>query len=181
MDGAGRLRKPTTTARSTSIGRLLLAARLGKNTGVAAGHELIKARLRDVVILDLLGAAAGRPGQPVICWIHRGAANYHIEKLMIRAWLELGAGLHIFDPGRAARPPARVSQTSRLVVTTWPIPACASNPRRIFATGGERRECAVDHLLPIDWVCAMSRAGRAVARTWLPRRATRMVCEGIGQ
>ncbi len=151
----GDFRNPTTTERFAKFVPLL-AARLGNNTGVPLGMNLTSPGLRDVVLLDLLGAPdRENPANLVICG-SPGRGKSHIGKLLIRAWLALGAGVHIFDPGEPREHQRALADVDDLVVVDLADPGMCIDPLRIFAYGAAA-EHAVDHLLPLLGYAAMSR------------------------
>jgi hypothetical protein len=151
----GDFRNPTTTERFAKFVPLL-AGRLGNNTGVPLGMNLTSPGLRDVVLLDLLGAPdRENPANLVICG-SPGRGKSHIGKLLIRAWLALGAGLHIFDPGEPREHQRALADVDDLVVIDLADPGMCIDPLRIFAYGAAA-EHAVDHLLPLLGYAAMSR------------------------
>jgi hypothetical protein len=151
----GEFRNPTTTERFAKFVPLL-AAKLGNATGVPLGMNLSSPGLRDVVLLDLLGAPdRENPANLVICG-SPGRGKSHIGKLLIRSWLALGAGVHIFDPGEPREHQRALADVDGLVVIDLADPGMCIDPLRIF--GCEvAAEHAVDHLLPLLGYAAMSR------------------------
>ena len=112
--------------------------------------------LRDVVLLDLLGAPAREnPANMVICG-SPGRGKSHIGKLLIRSWLALGAGVHIFDPGEPREHERALADVADLVVIDLADPGMSVDPLRIFPYEAAA-EHAVDHLLPLLGYPAMSR------------------------
>ena len=151
----GEFRNPTTTERFAKFVPLL-ASRLGNATGVPLGMNLTSPGLRDVVLLDLLGAPGrNNPANLVICG-SPGRGKSHIGKLLIRAWLALGAGLHIFDPGERREHQRALADVDDLVVIDLADPGICIDPLRIFPYGAAA-EHAVDHLLPLLGYAATSR------------------------
>jgi hypothetical protein len=143
----GEFRNPTTTERFAKFVPLL-AAKLGNATGVPLGMNLTSPGLRDVVLLDLLGAPdRENPANLVICG-SPGRGKSHIGKLLIRSWLALGAGLHLFDPGEPREHQRALADVDDLVVIDLADPGMCIDPLRIFGyeTAAEH---AVDHLLPL--------------------------------
>ena len=151
----GEFRNPTTTERFAKFVPLL-AAKLGNATGVPLGMNATSPGLRDVVLLDLLGAPdRENPANLVICG-SPGRGKSHIGKLLIRSWLALGAGVHIFDPGEPREHQRALADVDGLVVIDLADPGMCIDPLRIF--GCEvAAEHAVDHLLPLLGYAAMSR------------------------
>ena len=151
----GEFRNPTTTERFAKFVPLL-AGRLGNATGVPLGMNLTSPGLRDVVLLDLLGAPGrDNPANLVICG-SPGRGKSHIGKLLIRAWLALGAGVHVFDPGDPREHQRALADVDDLVVIDLADPGMSVDPLRIFAHDAAA-EHAVDHLLPLLGYAAMSR------------------------
>src|SRR6202040_1743513 len=143
----GEFRNPTTTERFAKFVPLL-AAKLGNATGVPLGMNLTSPGLRDVVLLDLLGAPdRENPANLVICG-SPGRGKSHIGKLLIRAWLALGAGVHVFDPGEPREHQRALADVDGLVVIDLADPGMCIDPLRVFGyeTAAEH---AVDHLLPL--------------------------------
>jgi AAA-like domain len=148
-------RNPTTTARFAKFVPLL-AGKLGNASGVPLGMNLTSPGLRDVVLLDLLGAPGrDNPANLVICG-SPGRGKSHIGKLLIRAWLALGAGVHVFDPGDPREHQRALAGIDDLVVIDLADPGMSVDPLRIFAYDAAA-EHAVDHLLPLLGYAAMSR------------------------
>jgi hypothetical protein len=125
----GEFRNPTTTERFAKFVPLL-AGKLGNATGVPLGTNLTSPGLRDVVLLDLLGAPdRDNPANLVICG-SPGRGKSHIGKLLIRSWLALGAGLHIFDPGEAREHQRALADVDDLVVIDLADPGMCIDPLR---------------------------------------------------
>jgi hypothetical protein len=151
----GEFRNPTTTERFAKFVPLL-ANSLGNRTGVPLGMNLASPGLRDVVLLDLLGAPdRENPANLVICG-SPGRGKSHIGKLLIRAWLALGAGLHVFDPGEPCEHQRALADVEELVLIDLANPGMCIDPLRIFPYAAAA-EHAVDHLLPVLGYAAMSR------------------------
>jgi len=151
----GEFRNPTTTERFAKFVPLL-ASRLGNAAGVPLGMNLTSPGLRDVVLLDLLGAPGREnPANLVICG-SPGRGKSHIGKLLIRSWLALGAGVHIFDPGEPREHQRALADVADLVVIDLADPGMSVDPLRIFRFEAAA-EHAVDHLLPLLGYAAMSR------------------------
>jgi hypothetical protein len=151
----GEFRNPTTTARFAKFVPLL-ASKLGNAAGVPLGKNLTSPGLRDVVLLDLLGAPdRDNPANLVICG-SPGRGKSHIGKLLIRSWLALGVGLHIFDPGEPREHQRALADVEGLVVIDLADPGMCIDPLRIYPFEAAA-EHAVDHLLPLLGYAAMSR------------------------
>ncbi len=151
----GEFRNPTTTERFAKFVPLLSHS-LGNRTGVPLGMNLTSPGIRDVVLLDLLGAPdRENPANLVICG-SPGRGKSHIGKLLIRAWLALGAGVHIFDPGEPREHQRALADVEDLVVIDLADPGICIDPLRIFPYAAAA-EHAVDHLLPLLGYAAMSR------------------------
>jgi AAA-like domain len=151
----GEFRSPTTTGRFAKFVPLL-ASKLGNSTGVPLGMNLTSPGLCDVVLLDLLNAPdRENPANLVICG-SPGRGKSHIAKLLIGAWLSLGAGLHIFDPSQPREHQRALSGFDDKVVIDLADPGICIDPLRIFPfhTAAEH---AVDHLLPLLGYAAVSR------------------------
>lgn len=143
----GEFRNPSTTERFAKFVPLL-AAKLGNNTGVPLGMNLTSPGLRDVVLLDLLNAPGrDNPANLVICG-SPGRGKSHIAKLLIRSWLALGAGLHVFDPSEPREHQRALAGVDGTVVIDLADPGISVDPLRIFAAE-VAAEHAVDHLLPL--------------------------------
>ena len=151
----GEFRNPTTTERFAKFVPLL-AAKLGNASGVPLGMNLTSPGLRDVVLLDLLGAPGrDNPANLVICG-SPGRGKSHIGKLLIRSWLALGAGVHVFDPGEPREHQRALADVGGLTVIDLADPGMCIDPLRIFPYQAAA-EHAVDHLLPLLGYAAMSR------------------------
>ena len=151
----GEFRNPTTVDRFAKFVPLL-AHTLGNRTGVPLGMNLTSPGLRDVVLLDLLGAPGrDNPANLVICG-SPGRGKSHIGKLLIRAWLALGAGVHVFDPGEPREHQRALADVDDLVVIDLADPGRSIDPLRIFPYAAAA-EHTVDHLLPLLGYSAMSR------------------------
>ena len=158
----GEFRNPTTTERFAKFVPLL-AARLGNNTGVPLGMNLTSPGLRDVVLLDLLGAPdRENPANLVICG-SPGRGKSHIGKLLIRSWLALGAGVHIFDPGEPREHQRALADVDDLVVIDLADPGMSIDPLRIFAVR-RRRRARRGSPAAAAGVCGDEQAGRAAAQ-----------------
>jgi hypothetical protein len=158
----GEFRNPTTTERFARFVPLL-ASKLGNATGVPLGMNLTSPGLRDVVLLDLLGAPdRDNPANVVICG-SPGRGKSHIGKLLIRAWLALGAGLHVFDPGEPREHQRALADVDDMVVIDLADPGMCIDPLRIFPYAAAA-EHAVDHLLPLLGYAAMSRQAARLRR-----------------
>jgi hypothetical protein len=158
----GEFRNPTTTERFARFVPLL-ASKLGNATGVPLGMNLTSPGLRDVVLLDLLGAPdRDNPANLVICG-SPGRGKSHIGKLLIRAWLALGAGLHVFDPGEPREHQRALADVDDMVVIDLADPGMCIDPLRIFPYAAAA-EHAVDHLLPLLGYAAMSRQAARLRR-----------------
>jgi hypothetical protein len=158
----GEFRNPTTTERFAKFVPLL-ASRLGNGTGVPLGMNLTSPGLRDVVLLDLLGAPdRENPANLVICG-SPGRGKSHIGKLLIRAWLALGAGLHIFDPSEPREHQRALADFDDLVVIDLADPGMCIDPLRIFPYA-VAAEHTVDHLLPLLGYAATSRQAARLRR-----------------
>lgn len=171
----GEFRNPSTTERFAKFVPLL-GAKLGNRTGVPLGMNLSSPGLRDVVLLDLLGAPGrDNPANLVICG-SPGRGKSHVGKLLIRSWLALGAGVHVFDPSAPREHQRALADRDDLVVIDLAAPAMSIDPLRIFAPG-DAAEHTVDHLLPLLGYAAMSRpAARLRAHLAAEHRAS----HGIG-
>jgi hypothetical protein len=99
-------RNPTTMGRFSKFVPLL-ANRLGNATGVPLGMNVTSPGLRDVVLLDLLGAPERENPANLVIGGSPGRGKSQYAKNLAWAWLALGAGLHIFDP--TERPRTRTS------------------------------------------------------------------------
>jgi hypothetical protein len=151
----GEFRSPTTTERFAKFVPLL-AARLGNNFGVPLGMNLTCPGLRDVVLLDLLGAPdRDNPANLVICG-SPGRGKSHIGKLLILGWLHLGAGVHIFDPSDPREHERALEGFDDKLVIDLASPGISIDPLRIFGYEAAA-EHAVDHLLPLLGYAALSR------------------------
>jgi hypothetical protein len=158
----GEFRNPTTTERFAKFVPLL-AARLGNNSGVPLGMNLTSPGLRDVVLLDLLGAPArDNPANLAICG-SPGRGKSHIGKLLIRAWLALGAGLHVFDPSEPREHARALADFDDLVVIDLADPGISIDPLRIFPFEAAA-EHAADHLLPLLGYGPVSRQAARLRR-----------------
>lgn len=143
----GEFRNPSTTERFAKFVPLL-AAKLGNNTGVPLGTNLTSPGLRDVVLLDLLNAPGrDNPANLVICG-SPGRGKSHVAKLLIRAWLALGAGIHVFDPSAPREHQRALTGMDGVAVIDLAAPGISVDPLRIFAPD-RAAEHAVDHLLPL--------------------------------
>ena len=128
----GEFRNPTTTERFAKFVPLL-ASRLGNAAGVPLGMNLTSPGLRDVVLLDLLGAPGREnPANLVICG-SPGRGKSHIGKLLIRSWLALGAGVHIFDPGEPREHQRALADVDDLAVIDLRDPGMCIDPLRVFS------------------------------------------------
>lgn len=151
----GEFRSPTTTERFAKFVPLL-SNTLGNRTGVPLGMNLTSPGLRDVVLLDLLGAPGrDNPANLVICG-SPGRGKSHIGKLLIRSWMALGAGVHVFDPGEPREHQRALADIADLVVIDLADPGICIDPLRVFPYT-VAAEHAVDHLLPLLGYSAMSR------------------------
>ena len=151
----GEFRNPTTTDRFAKFVPLLTNT-LGNRTGVPLGMNLTTPGLRDMVLLDLLGAPnRENPANLVICG-SPGRGKSHIGKLLIRAWLALGAGVHVFDPGEPREHQRALADVEDLVVIDLADPGMCIDPLRVFPYAAAA-EHTVDHLLPLLGYAAMSR------------------------
>ncbi|KUI36188.1 ATP-binding protein [Mycobacterium sp. GA-2829] len=151
----GEFRNPSTTERFAKLVPLL-AGTLGNNTGVPLGMNITSPGLRDVVLLDLLNAPGrDNPANLVICG-SPGRGKSHISKLLIRSWLALGAGMHIFDPSAPREHQRALADLDGLAVIDLADPQMSIDPLRIFSHHAAA-EHAVDHLLPLLGYSALSR------------------------
>jgi hypothetical protein len=167
-------RNPTTTERFAKFVPLL-AAKLGNNTGVPLGMNLTSPGLREVVLLDLLNAPdRENPANLVICG-SPGRGKSHIAKLLIRSWLALGAGVHVFDPSEPREHARALAGTDGTVVIDLADPGISVDPLRIFAPD-QAAEHAVDHLLPL---LGHSSTSRQAARLRTHLAADRRAANGI--
>jgi hypothetical protein len=171
----GEVRNPTTTARFAKFVPLL-ANRLGNNSGVPLGVNITSPGLRDVVLLDLLGAPGrDHPANLVIAG-SPGRGKSHCAKNLIRAWLTLGAGVHIFDPTEAREHQRALADVDGVVVIDAARPTVSLDGLRIFPYA-EAAERTVDHLLPQLGFSALSpQAARLAAHLAAEARHAR----GIG-
>lgn len=143
--GLHELRNPSTTARFAKFVPLL-AHRLGNNVGVPLGVDVTSPGLRDVVLLDLLNAPAREnPANLVICG-SPGRGKSSCAKNLVRSWLALGAGVHIFDPTEA-REHQRALADVEAVVIDPARPRFSLDGLRIFPFA-EAADHTADHLLP---------------------------------
>lgn len=151
----GEFRSPTTTERFAKFVPLL-SNTLGNRSGVPLGMNLTSPGLRDVVLLDLLGAPArDNPANLVICG-SPGRGKSHIGKLLIRSWLALGVGVHVFDPGEPREHQRALADVDDLVVIDLADPGICIDPLRVFPYSAAA-EHTVDHLLPLLGYSAISR------------------------
>ncbi|HZA08424.1 ATP-binding protein [Mycobacterium sp.] len=148
-------RNPTSTERFAKFVPLL-AAKLGNNTGVPLGMNLSSPGLRDVVLLDLLNAPARDTGANLVICGSPGRGKSHIGKLLIRAWLLLGVGVHVFDPSEPREHQRALADVDDTVVVDLARPGMCIDPLRIFPYDSAA-EHAVDHLLPLLGYSAVSR------------------------
>ncbi|MBV8928132.1 MAG: ATP-binding protein, partial [Mycobacteriaceae bacterium] len=153
--GAGEFRNPTTTVRFAKFVPLL-AAKLGNNTGVPLGMNLTSPGLRDVVLLDLLGAPGRDNGANLVICGSPGRGKSHIGKLLVWAWLLLGAGVHIFDPSEPREHQRALTDFDDKIVIDLADPGMSIDPLRIFGYD-DAAEHAIDHLLPLLGYTAVSR------------------------
>jgi hypothetical protein len=151
----GEFRNPTTTERFAKFVPLL-ASRLGNNTGVPLGMNLTSPGLRDVVLLDLLNAPARDNGANLVICGSPGRGKSHISKLLVWAWLLLGAGVHIFDPSEPREHQRALTDFDDKLIVDLADPAMSIDPLRIFPYQ-DAAEHAVDHLLPLLGYAAVSR------------------------
>jgi hypothetical protein len=171
----GEFRSPSTTARFAKFVPLL-ASKLGNNTGVPLGMNLTSPGLRDVVLLDLLNAPdRENPANLVICG-SPGRGKSHISKLLIWAWLSVGAGLHIFDPSEPREHQRALGGFDNKIIIDLAAPGLCVDPLRIFSFDAAA-EHAVDHLLPLLGYGANSRQA-ARLRTHLAAKSR--AANGIG-
>jgi AAA-like domain len=152
---AGEFANPTTTERFAKFVPLL-AAKLGNNTGVPLGVCLTSPGLRDVVLLDLLNAPARDNGANLVICGSPGRGKSHIGKLLVWAWLLLGAGVHIFDPSGPREHARALLDFDDKIVIDLSDAQMSVDPLRIFPYC-EAAEHAVDHLLPLLGYAAASR------------------------
>jgi hypothetical protein len=151
----GEFRNPTTTERFAKFVPLLVA-KLGNNTGVPLGMNLTSPGLRDVVLLDLLNAPARDNGANLVICGSPGRGKSHIAKLLVWAWLRLGAGVHIFDPSESHEHQRALTDFDDKIVIDLANPRISIDPLRIFPFENAA-EHAVDHLLPLLGYAAVSR------------------------
>ena len=140
--------------------------------GCRSGMNLTSPGLRDVVLLDLLNAPdRENPANLVICG-SPGRGKSHIAKLLIRSWLALGAGVHVFDPERTARAPARTRRRRRHRRHRPRRSGHQHRPAAHLRPPTQAAEHTVDHLLPLLGYSATQPAGGPAAHaTWPPNRA----------
>jgi hypothetical protein len=151
----GEFRNPTTTERFAKFVPLL-ASKLGNNTGVPLGMNLSSPGLRDVVLLDLLNAPDRENGANLVICGSPGRGKSHISKLLVWAWLLLGAGVHIFDPSEPREHRRALTDFDDKVVIDLANPGMCIDPLRIFPYE-IAAEHTVDHLLPLLGYAAISR------------------------
>ena len=140
------IRNPSTTARFAKFVPLL-ASRLGNNVGVPLGLDVTSPGLRDVVLLDLLGAPARENPANLVISGSPGRGKSECSKNLSRSWLALGAGLHIFDPTDAREHERALTDFDDKVVIDPARPQFSLDGLRIFPFE-QAAEHAVDHLLP---------------------------------
>jgi hypothetical protein len=151
----GEFRNPTTTERFAKFVPLL-ASKLGNKTGVPLGMNLTSPGLRDVVLLDLLGAPTRDNCANLVICGSPGRGKSHTCKLLVWAWLLLGAGVHIFDPSEPREHQRALTDFEDKIVIDLSDPGISIDPLRIFAFA-DAAEHAVDHLLPLLGYSAISR------------------------
>jgi hypothetical protein len=142
------IRNPSTTAAFAKFVPLL-ATSLGNNVGVPLGETITSPGMRQIVLNDLLGAPGREnPGNLVIGG-SPGRGKSQCAKNLIRSWLELGAGMTLFDPTDAREHQYALStfDDGKKEIIDARNPRFTLDGLRIFPFE-EAAERTVDHLLP---------------------------------